>query len=336
MAKSSRATLIDVARRAGVAKTTASDALSGSGRVAASTRQAVLAAAEQLGYVPNHAARHLRRASTGAIGLHVPERIHRSSYYMSFVFGALDVAATRDHDVTMFTGSGSDYRSRLPRVDGVVLSDPVRDDPLIDHLREVGLPAVTCERVAGGTPADGTVWSRHDEGVRDLLDELAASGANRPGMIVPADEWDWSASLTRGYTSWCEDHDTPVRIERIPFESPADDVRAAARRLLERDPAIDAVVCGPDGTAAQVLPELRALERRVGEDVLLASCVDGPLMQVADPPITAIDLRPRDAGSRCADLLFSLISGEAEPGTEIIHPTELVVRASSRGLGRTP
>jgi DNA-binding LacI/PurR family transcriptional regulator len=263
----------------------------------------------------------------------VPERIHRSNYYMAFVFGAIDVAAGHDHDVTMFTASTADYRSRLPRVDGVVLSDPARSDPIVDHLREVGLPSVTCERVAGGPPADGTVWSRHDDGVRALLDELAASGATRPAMIVPADEWDWSASLTRGYTTWCADHGTPVRIERIPFESPVEDVQAAGRRLLERDPAVDAVVCGPDGTAAQVAPALRELGRRIGEDVLLASCVDGPLMQLADPPITSIDLRPRDAGARCAELLFSLIAGEVEAGTEIIHPTELVVRRSSRREG---
>ncbi|MEV7893513.1 LacI family DNA-binding transcriptional regulator, partial [Streptomyces cyaneofuscatus] len=76
-------TLLDVARTAGVSKSTASDALQGSGRVAEATRDRVRAVAEELGYRPNSAARRLRRSSTGAIGLHLPQTATRLDYYMS-------------------------------------------------------------------------------------------------------------------------------------------------------------------------------------------------------------------------------------------------------------
>jgi DNA-binding LacI/PurR family transcriptional regulator len=56
-------------------------------------------------------------------------------------------------------------------------------------------------------------------------------------------------------------------------------------------------------------------------------------MRAADPPVTAVDLRPREAGAACARLLFEILNGEAPPGTERVHPIELIVRASTRGSG---
>ncbi|MFD0478786.1 substrate-binding domain-containing protein [Nonomuraea thailandensis] len=79
------------------------------------------------------------------------------------------------------------------------------------------------------------------------------------------------------------------------------------------------------GAATEVAPLLR----EAGANVLLASCVDSAATRMADPPITAIDLRPREAGASCAELLFELLSGAAQPGTERVHPIELEIRAST-------
>lgn len=177
-------TILTVAREAGVSKTTASDALRGSGRVSERTRETVVAVAERLGYVPNGSARHLRKASTGTIGLHVPEVLTRSSYYMSFVFGVVEQAARHDYDVTLIT-SGQ-RRARPPRVDGLVLGDPLGGDPVVESLMATGLPAVSCERFPGARQADGVVWSEHAVMLARLLGHLAlggrgAAGAHRGG-----------------------------------------------------------------------------------------------------------------------------------------------------------
>ncbi len=94
MSKDEPVALIAVAKAAGVSKTTASDALRDSGRVSERTKQHVVAVARRLGCTPNLAARSLRRAGTGVIGLHLPEILTRSEYYMSFVFDVVDQAAT--------------------------------------------------------------------------------------------------------------------------------------------------------------------------------------------------------------------------------------------------
>ncbi|GAA2421486.1 LacI family DNA-binding transcriptional regulator [Actinomadura vinacea] len=319
------ATLITVAEAAGVSKTTASDALRGSGRVSEETRAAVQRAADALGYVPNGSARHLRRASTGTIGLYVPEVLTRSDYYMSFVFGVVATASDNDYDITLITSG----RARPPRVDGLVLGDPLTGDPVVEELMNAGLPTVTCERFPGRARPDGVVWSRHADVVGDLLDHLAASGAERPALLVAGDESDWAANVHRGYRDWCTRHGVAPAVRTVPFEAPAGDVHAAGRDLLRDEPGLDALVCAPAGSAAQLLPLLRDAGRRVGTDLLLASCVDAPDLLLTEPPVTAIDLRPRRAGAACAALLFELLDGTSPPGTERVHPIELIARAST-------
>ncbi|AQZ70808.1 hypothetical protein BKM31_31405 [[Actinomadura] parvosata subsp. kistnae] len=354
-------TILTVAREAGVSKTTASDALRGSGRVSERTRETVVAVAERLGYVPNGSARHLRKASTGTIGLHVPEVLTRSSYYMSFVFGVVEQAARHDYDVTLIT-SGQ-RRARPPRVDGLVLGDPLGGDPVVESLMATGLPTVSCERFPGSRQADGVVWSEHALMLTRLLDHLLATGARRPGLIVAGDESDWAASVHRGYQEWCAGRGVAPLVSRVSFDATGDEVRAAARALLGRghgapgtgggtpgtgggalatgggalarnddtprtggaEVPMDALVCAPAGAATEVAPLLR----EAGGRVRLASCVDSAATRQADPPITAIDLRPREAGASCAELLFELLSGTAQPGTERVHPIELQIRAST-------
>ncbi|MGV9382501.1 LacI family DNA-binding transcriptional regulator [Nonomuraea sp. NPDC003707] len=368
-------TILTVAREAGVSKTTASDALRGSGRVSERTREAVAQVAERLGYVPNGSARHLRKASTGTIGLHVPEVLTRSSYYMSFVFGVVEQAARHDYDVTLIT-SGQ-RRSRPPRVDGLVLGDPLGGDPVVESLMATGLPTVSCERFPGSRQADGVVWSEHASMLGRLLDHLRESGASRPALIVAGDESDWAASVHRGYLEWCAAHGVVPLVRRVSFDASGDEVRAAARALLDTaggsgrgadlgaeqgddrptgrgvergegrsisrdagqgldeagtalgrggDGPLDALVCAPAGAATEVAPLLR----EAGVNVLLASCVDSAATRQSDPPITAIDLRPKEAGASCAELLFELLSGAAPLGTERVHPIELSIRASTR------
>lgn len=283
----------------------------------------MLRAAESLGYVPNGSARHLRRASTGTIGLHVPEVLPHSSYYMAFVFGVVERAAEQDYDVTLITSG----RGRTPRVDGLVLGDPLSGDPVVERLMSCGLPVVTCERYTGESQPDGVVWSEHVTAVGALLDHVREQGASNPALIVGGDQSDWAASTHRGYREWCVRNGAPVRVRQVPFDAYPDVVLPAVRDLLTPD--VDALICVPNSAASTALPVIRKSGRVVGEDLLLASCVDGPDTRAADPPITAIDLRPRAAGAACADLLFEVLGGAVSVPCERIHPVKLHVRAST-------
>jgi DNA-binding LacI/PurR family transcriptional regulator len=304
-----RPTVVDVARRAGVGRSTVSNVLRGTGRVSEATRERVLAAARELDYVPNAAARRLRGAATGTIGVHLPENPSVSAYYMEFLFGVLDHAVRHDRDVTVLTGT------RPPRVDGLILSDAEPGNPLLG----ADVPVVTCEDVRGHRP-DGVVWADHGAALTELLDTL---GAARPALLVPEETTDWAARLGTAYRAWCTAHGAPARLGRIDWVPTAAGLAAAVGALGE----FDALVCGPVDTAAMLLPSLRP---RLRDGLLLACATDSTSCALTDPPITAIDQNPRLAGLRCAELLDDLVAGTAEPGARVEVPLRIVHRASTR------
>jgi DNA-binding LacI/PurR family transcriptional regulator len=318
------ATIADVARGAGVSKTTASDALRGHGRVSDATRQAVLDAARRLGYTPNRNARSLRTSVTDTIALHIPEFLTSAEYYMAFVFGVAEQAARAGLNVTLVSSG------RIPQVDGLILCDPMPENPVVDQLMNAGLPVVTAERYGGDGQPAGVIWSDHETSLTELLGHLRARGARRPAFIASDTTADWSLTLQRTYARWCAEHDTRQLLRKAPFGSPPEVLRDVVGELLAGTPETDAIVCAADGAAAAVLPEIRSAGRVVGEDLLLASCVDSLATRTAEPPITAIDLRPRQMGAECVRLLCEILAGEAPRGTIRTLAIETIVRASTQ------
>ncbi|WP_232665347.1 LacI family DNA-binding transcriptional regulator [Pseudonocardia sp. TRM90224] len=324
-------TLVEVARAAGVSTTTASAALRNSGRVSARTRELVEQTAARMRYSPNTAARSLRGARTGAIGLHLPEILTRSEYFMSFVLGVVDEAGAQDLDVVLITGRHAGSDGRFHRVDGLVLGDPLATDPVAARIMAADIPVVTCERYPGPGSAAGVVLSDHGAMLTELLDHLLAAGARRPALLASSSVSDWGATLQRAFLEWCRGHDCPPILRELPYGATSEVVRETVGSLLVTDPGMDALVCAPDGSAVAALPALREAGRAVGTDLLLAACVDSTPQQHSDPPITAIDLRPREAGAASARLLLDIIAGRAPHGTEQVLPIGLDVRASTRG-----
>ncbi|MGM1017438.1 MAG: LacI family DNA-binding transcriptional regulator [Actinomycetota bacterium] len=326
-----RARLIDVARRAGVGKTTASDALSGTGRVSSATRDAVLAAAAELGYSANTAARHLRGGSVGTIGIVLPEVVSRSSYYMAFTFGIVTSAAAHDIDVTIVSPSVSSGRSRPIRADGLIIGDPLSGDPGLPALLSSGMPIVTQEHLPDDVPgaADGVVWSSHHAAMLRLFREVDVTHARHPALLVAPDATDWSRQLVSGYREACAMRGLEPVIAPIAFEAPWPAVREATQRVLAEHPETDAIICGPDSSAIEVVAELGRSGRVVGEDITVVSCVDHPSLPFLTPSITSIDLRPRDSGVACTELLIDLLEGRAERGADVEFPISVVSREST-------
>ncbi|WP_426975659.1 LacI family DNA-binding transcriptional regulator [Pseudarthrobacter sp. O4] len=326
-------TILDIAREAKVSRTTVSAALGSTGRVSGATREHVRAVATQLGYAPNQAARNLRRSRTGAIGLHLPEKVTGLAYYMDFTFGVVDRA--NEDDVAVVLTSSSAHSSALTAkiTDGIVAVDLIDGDPIIGDLESRNIPLVTGEhgRQAVGRNG-GTVWSDHRSSMLELLDHLYLRGSRRPAFLGPGKSSDWGRSLHRGYLEWCTRHGVQPNAADLAFNATAADTREKSLKLLRVDPRPDAIVCAPDGSAIGVLTAAAECGLTPGEDLLVASCVDSSVMQMASPQITSIELSPREMGRRCADMLMRLIQ---EPGTgpwDKEHPTMLNVRASTRPI----
>lgn len=347
-------TLLDVARAAGVSKSTVSDALQGSGRVAAATRDRVRAVADELGYRPNSAARRLRRASTGAVGLHLPATATRLDYYMNLAFGAVERAQEDGLDVVLLAPSGASGGRIASRVDGLLVIDPEVGDSAVPGLLDAGVPVVTGERYLGpATDPSGAVVCDNAASLTALLDHVTERGARRPALLAPEGSSAWATALRATARSWGQAQGVEVTVRTVPFAATPGEAEETTRALLTADPAVDAVICAPDGSAPGVLRAAAALGRevggvdsdrtgggrpggsgeagdsRAGTSLLVASCVDGTTTRSAEPPVTAVDLRPAAYGRACAELLCDILADRAAPDTVRRHAWSLETRAST-------
>ncbi|MDV3129051.1 LacI family transcriptional regulator [Mycobacterium sp. 21AC1] len=144
-------TLDDVARAAGVSKSVASRALTGDAqaRMSEATRARVLAAAEQLDYVPNARARALRQSRSGAIGLIVPDV--NNAVFADMLAGVQSATAAHGTDVLLgqvdVPPAGAQQLSRLVRegrVDGLLIQRREDfDDAMLAAVLKPGVPAIT-------------------------------------------------------------------------------------------------------------------------------------------------------------------------------------------------
>src|SRR5688572_8401025 len=154
--KGGRVTIRDIAERAGVSKGAVSYALNGRPGVSDTTRERILAIARELGWYPNRAARALSAARADACGLVLarPARtIALEPFFMEFIAGVESELATRSVALTIQLVRDVDEEIAVyrrwwgeHRVDGVLMVDLRIDDPRVDVLTRLGLPAV----VVGG------------------------------------------------------------------------------------------------------------------------------------------------------------------------------------------
>ena len=320
-------TLLDVAREAGVSRTTASAALGGSGRISETTRAHIRSVATQLGYRGNTAARHLRRGRTGIVGVHLPRDIGLLEYYMAFVFGAAEGARDAGYALSILPPGEAPSPAD---VDGLLIVDALADDPTVAQLVASGTRIVASERMLG-LPDDAAVVVEpdHRSAVDLLFDHLLARGAKAPAMISGGSDSAWGLGVERAYLAWCADHRVQPRLRGSTFTASAETVGAIAGDLLDSADPPDAIVGVPDGAALGVLDAARSRDLRIGRDLLVAAAVDSTPFRYVSPGITALDHHPSAVGRRCAELLLGWIfDGEPPRWTERVG-LDLVVRAST-------
>jgi DNA-binding LacI/PurR family transcriptional regulator len=331
-----RVTIRDVARHAGVSTTTVSDALNERGRLPVETRRRVARSAERLGYRPNPTARRLRAGRSGHVGLYcpflpgLPGGFSATGYYMEVAMGAAGAAIGHDVGLVLLPPGLSPARLADTEVDGLLIADPVCDDPGVAALAARRLPIVTIERdLSAGRVHAGVVESDHATALHDLLDHLAERGAARPALIAPGPETAWGVALAAAYGAWCARRGVEPLLERGPAGPEPGYVERATQALLAAPRLPDAIVCAPDGGAARVVRILAREGIAVPGEMLVASCVEGAPMAACEVPVTSIDLQPGLAGTRAAALLLEVLEGGAAPERVEVLPTRLIVRAST-------
>ncbi len=188
------------------------------------------------------------------------------------------------------------------------------------------------DRPPAGTGSPwGLVESPTEQIAQNSLARFATRGAQRPGLLLLERVSEWSLALEEHYLSHCRENGIEPRITAVGIEESQDALRPRLAEFFAPDIGCDAVLVAGDGITVRLAGILHSLGKRIGEDVLMISGVDSPLMEFHTPPITSIDLQPREFGRVCAELILELTDLDGRPATPVrrVVPAPLIVRASA-------
>jgi DNA-binding LacI/PurR family transcriptional regulator len=331
-------TIKTVAARAGVGRTTVSRVLNGSELVSTDARERVLRAIEELNYVPNSVARGLVTSRTEAVALVIPEsesRLGSEPFFAALIRGVSGVLTETRTQLQLVLVRDQLERDQLTasiatrRVDGVLLVSVRAEERVAAMLEEMGLPTVLAGRRGEDEPLS-YVTSDNIGGATAAVEHLLRGGRDRIATITGDLDMDVGRSRLAG---WRRAHELAGRRADESLVEPGDfseeGGRRALRSLLERAPDLDAVFAASDLMAVGALAELRALGRRVPQDVAVVGFEDSVLARHTNPPLTTVRQPVEEVGRTMAEILLSEIADHGARRQQVTLPTELVVRDSS-------
>ncbi|WP_067501902.1 LacI family DNA-binding transcriptional regulator [Actinoplanes sp. TFC3] len=324
-------TLDQVAELAGVGRGTVSRVINGSAQVSPQARAAVESAIAELGYVPNRAARTLVTQRTDSIALVVfesGERFFAEPFFGRIVQSISTGLVERGLQMVLMIAQAPHERQRLEgyltrqHVDGALLLSLHGDDQLPTQLEHRGVATVRAGRPTGVSSCC-YVDADNRGGARDAVTCLRNQGRQRIATITGA--LDLAAGLARlaGY----QDVAGPGTVAHGDFSEESG--AAAMTRLLDEDPALDAVFAASDAMAAGAMRVLRERGRRVPEDVAVIGFDDSVIARHTDPPLTSVNQPIEQMGQEMVRLLLSKIDGVEPAPAEVVLSTSLVLRRSA-------
>lgn len=329
-------TLEDVAKRAGVSTATVSKVLSNTPYFTAETRDKVMQAVEELGYVPNLAARALSSGKTHIIAVVFPyvfEAIFTDPLTMNILHGIEAECSQQGYNMLLSTprlssdGADENYRQLIQSgyLDGVIALDSYPVGSALKPVHEKGIPAVAI----GYHPSAYYVRSTDCLGGQLLMQHVLELGHRRIGIIsIPSDMHFSAPRRLAGLRTAAEA--VGLNFEVLPKAygdwSMSSGARCAAT-LLSQCPDLTALVCLNDRMAMGAIQQVREMGRRVPEDLTVVGYDDIPTAALFAPPLTTIDQRAPELGQRAAQMLFEVLDGFDPAPVEL--PPYLVVRQSS-------
>jgi LacI family transcriptional regulator len=331
-------TLEDIARIAGVSKSTVSRVMNDDPNVGKRTRERVLQVAREHNYVPNHAAQALVRKRSQVIGVVIPGTAHiffgDNSYFPMLLQGIANSTNTLDYSMLLWLGHNHRDREHFSRrilqnrmTDGLIIASMLDDDPLFDRMIEsipfivmVECPLRHLDRVSYVTidnVASGRMATEH------LISLGYQRIAHITGNLLISDGQD----RLQGYRQALESAGLPYDPDLVyhgdfTYNTGYNGMEA----LLPKQP--DAIFVASDNSAHGAIQAIEDAGLRVPDDIAIVGFDDLDVATKINPNLTTVQQPIQDKGEAAVKLLVDLITGSVTGPQRIILPTRLVIRDS--------
>jgi LacI family transcriptional regulator len=334
-----RVTSLDVARRAGVSRTTVSFVLNNVAgiQIGEDTRKRVHQAAQDLGYVPDAAAQALASGRSKTIGLLLARRPHliASDMFLTQIMEVL-VRQVNYQGMRLMLHVVEDFEDResylkLVRsnsIDGILYSGPRFEDTALLSLVEHGVPTV----VMGALP--GTNYAYVDVDNRSAafhaVEHLLQLGHQCIGCITNAKSSYVAASdRLAGYQDALEMAGIPLNKQMIRYgDFDPESGYVQMNNLLETQPTMTAVFVASDVVAFGAMAAVRERGIRIPQDISIIGFDDVPVARYVEPSLTTMRLPVAELARRAGAMVIGMINGEQPEHPQILLDAELLVRKS--------
>jgi DNA-binding LacI/PurR family transcriptional regulator len=319
--------------------------INGERYVSAQARDAVQAAAAQLGYVANKAARDLAAHTPRTVAVIVNDaatRLTRDANTAALILALqTQLAACGYRAVTVLLGAGDDDKSaadflRSGSADGAILLSGEECPLILQAIGQTKLPAVLLCSPGNSSKngTDGTDGADSDlvsvaiddeAAARDVSSQLVLAGRTRIAMIAVGLDREYGRARLRGFTTTLgAGFDARLVIEARGFTYDAG--QAAMRELLNRHPGVDGVFIASDVVAAGAVQVLHAAGRRIPEDVGVVAFDGNEWSERCEPALTTVRQPMGELAHTATGTLIAMLAGT--PAVSIRLPAETLVRSS--------
>ena len=330
-------TLEDVAKQAGVSRSTVSRVVNNLPNVREEVRARVLGVIGKTGYHPNAAARTLASQRSWVIGLVLPHSVSfffTDPYYPHLTKGIAQACNQHNYTLALFlVGTKEDEEKIFPRVthrgllDGVIVQAGHHgDQQIIGHLVDAKMPLV----VAGRPFRSDNVSYIDIDNVNasyNAISHLIRLGYRRIGTITGPANSTVGIDRREGYLKALTERGANVD-ETLMVEGDFTETGGyyAMQKLLPAKP--DAIFAASDIMAIGAMRATRESGLKIPDNVAFIGFDDFPIATLSDIQLTTVRQPVIQFGISAVELLIELIENGIQPPRHIIMDTELVIRDS--------
>lgn len=331
---SKRVTVNDVSKLAEVSTATISRVLNQPDKVSEETTSRVMAAIEELNYIPNSSARVLAGGKTNTIGLVIPEIGSRS--LLPLLSGIEAGAQETGYHLLIYstakrTITGEELLKSLGshNTDGLLIYVRSLNEKSLQRIHANGVPIVLLHQVPPKNLSVPYVTFQDKLAVKELVDHLIeVHSYKRIAFLRGPEGHDDSLSREMGYRESLKNHGIPFEENLVGYGGfNSRDAKETVASWIASGLDFDAIFCGDDMAALGAIQSIQEAGLKIPDDVAVAGFDDIDFGYNISPSLTTIRANFHEAGLQATDTLSKLINGNLVDSNFIL-PTKLIIRES--------
>ena len=336
-------TIIEVAKLAGVSKSTVSRVINDSGPVKEETKEKIMQAMENLNYVPSYFAQGIRTRKTKTIAMLVPD--YTNVYYAEVFKGVEDVANKNGYMVMICNTDENpdreiEYASALMRrsIDGIIYNTYENNRNAINYFVNLAneLPVVFMDHVLNQNDDAPYVLTEGYKSTQKAVEYLIRKGKKRIAYIRMPPHISVVQHRYRGYEKTIRDSDLVFDSKLVyqdtldqPGKSHLDIGYEGAKYFMGLSEPPDAILTTVDIMAIGVIKFLNEHHYKIPDQVSVVGYDNISLSTIIEPSLTTIGQPTRKIGQEAARILIDRINGDYSTPYQIMFEPEFIVREST-------